>query len=47
MENQNVNKPDETTGEELLQEYLKQDNDTTHNMGYSVYAQTYSDCGCC
>lgn len=36
----------EISGEELLQEYLEQDKDLTHNMGYSVYAQTHSD-GCC
>ncbi len=39
----NVN---EVAGEELLQEYLAQDKDNSHNMGYSVYAQTHSD-GCC
>ena len=36
----------EKTGEELLKEYMSQDKDTRHTMGYSVYAQTHSD-GCC
>lgn len=36
----------EMTGEDLIQEYMAQDKDNTHNMGYSVYAQTHSD-GCC
>ncbi len=36
----------EIKGEDLLQEYLGQDKDNSHNMGYSVYAQTHSD-GCC
>lgn len=37
----------EIAGEDLLKEYLAQDKDKTHKMGYSVYAQTHSDCGCC
>ena len=41
-----MKKLEETTGEELIQEYMSQDKDNTHNMGYSVYAQTHSD-GCC
>ena len=36
----------ETTGEDLLREYLAQDKDDSHHMGYSVYAQTHSE-GCC
>ena len=36
----------ETRGEELLLEYLGQDKDNSHKMGYSVYAQTHND-GCC
>ena len=41
-----VNNISEISGEELLQEYMAQDKDNSHNMGYSVYAQTHSD-GCC
>lgn len=44
----NVNNIDETTGEELLQEYLSQDKDNSHKMGYDVYMQTHSESsGCC
>ncbi len=39
----------EITGEELLKEYLAQDKDNRHNMGYNVthYMQTHSDGNCC
>lgn len=47
MENKELKtKEFNTTGEDLLQEYMAQDKDNTHKMGYSVYAQTHSD-GCC
>ena len=48
MENKELQVKDinEATGEDLLKEYLAQDSDKSHKMGYNVYAQTHSD-GCC
>lgn len=38
----------EKNGEELLEEYLAQDKDRRrHNMGYSVYGVTHSECCDC
>ena len=37
----------EITGEELLQEYLAQDKDNAHKMGYNVYMQSHSETNCC
>lgn len=49
METKEVTKVIETeekSGEELLKEYIAQDNDFLHTMGYGVYSQTYTD-SCC
>lgn len=48
MENKEIktNNVSEISGEDLLKEYLAQDKDKSHKMGYSVYAQTHSE-GCC
>ncbi|MCM1438915.1 MAG: hypothetical protein NC131_06855 [Roseburia sp.] len=48
MEKQNIaekTEKTEQTGDELLREYIGQDKDDKHNMGYSVYTRT--DDGCC
>ena len=37
---------EEKSGEELLNEYIAQDEDYTRSMGYGVYSQTQSG-GCC
>jgi hypothetical protein len=37
---------EEKSGEELISEYIAQDNDYAHSMGYSIYSQTTGG-GCC
>lgn len=50
MEKENRNKAceldneAEESGEQLLNEYHKQDKDDKHYMGYSVYGQTDNSC---
>ena len=37
---------EEKSGEELMAEYVSQDDDYARSMGYSIYTQTAAD-GCC
>ena len=37
---------EEKSGEELITEYIAQDKDYLHSMGYGVYGQPHTD-GCC
>lgn len=46
-ENNSAVKKTERTGEDLLQEYYKQDKDIKHYMGKTYYVETHSDNGDC